>query len=157
MAQYPLLLRQKRDSSTASASTVSRTMASKPATKAKQASAPATAKKTTAAASASKQASPAVAQKKAAETVSLKAVFEELAADQDIPKKQAYLMLDGMVARLTTHLKSGVRIRMNGLGILEVKDRPAREGRNPATGEAIKIAASKKVAFRPAKELKDAV
>ena len=133
-------------------------MASKPATKAKQASAPATAaKKTTAAASASKQATPAAAQKKAAETVSLKAVFEELAADQDIPKKQAYLMLDGMVARLTTHLKSGVRIRMNGLGILEVKDRPAREGRNPATCEAIKIAASKKVAFRPAKELKDAV
>ena len=89
--------------------------------------------------------------------MSLKAVFEELAADQDIPKKQAYLMLDGMVARLTTHLKSGVRIRMNGLGILEVRDRPARQGRNPATGEAIKIAASKKVAFRPAKELKDAV
>jgi hypothetical protein len=45
----------------------------------------------------------------------------------------------------------------SGLGILEVKDRPARQGRNPATGETIRIAASKKVAFRVAKELKDAV
>jgi DNA-binding protein HU-beta len=99
----------------------------------------------------------AMPQKKAAETVSLKGVFEELAAGFDLQKKQAHLMLDGMVERLTTHLKNGVRIRMNGLGILEVKDRPARQGRNPATGETIEIAASKKVAFRPAKELKDAV
>jgi DNA-binding protein HU-beta len=46
---------------------------------------------------------------------------------------------------------------MSGLGIIEVKDRPARMGRNPATGEPIQIKASKKVAFRPAKELKEAV
>ncbi len=41
--------------------------------------------------------------------------------------------------------------------LLEVKDRPARFGRNPATGEAIQIAASRKIAFRSAKELKDAI
>jgi DNA-binding protein HU-beta len=46
---------------------------------------------------------------------------------------------------------------VSGLGIIEVKDRPARMGRNPATGEAIQIAASKKVAFRAAKELKEAL
>jgi DNA-binding protein HU-beta len=46
---------------------------------------------------------------------------------------------------------------MGGLGILEVKGRPARTGRNPATGESIEIAASKKVAFREATELKAAV
>jgi DNA-binding protein HU-beta len=45
----------------------------------------------------------------------------------------------------------------NGLGILEVKDRPARTGRNPATGASIQIAASKKIAFRPSKELKAAI
>jgi len=46
---------------------------------------------------------------------------------------------------------------VTGLGILQVRKRPARMGRNPATGEAIKIKASKKVAFRAAKELKEAI
>ena len=58
---------------------------------------------------------------------------------------------------LLEHLKQGDRIRINGLGTLEVRKREARTGRNPATGEAMQIAASKKVAFRPAKELKEAV
>jgi DNA-binding protein HU-beta len=49
------------------------------------------------------------------------------------------------------------RIRIVGLGILQVRKRAARMGRNPATGEAIKIRASKKVAFRAAKDLKMAV
>jgi len=48
-------------------------------------------------------------------------------------------------------------LRLVGLGILQVRHRAARMGRNPATGEAIKIKASKKVAFRAAKELKEAV
>ena len=46
---------------------------------------------------------------------------------------------------------------VGGLGVLEVKDRPARMGRNPATGAAVQIQASKKIAFRAAKELKDAI
>jgi DNA-binding protein HU-beta len=62
-----------------------------------------------------------------------------------------------MVGEITKHLKKGRRIRLNGLGILQVRKRPARMGRNPATGEAIKIKASRKVAFRAAKELKQAV
>ncbi len=66
-------------------------------------------------------------------------------------------MANGMVDLMTKLLKNGDRIRITGLGILEVKDRPARMGRNPATGAAIQIAASKKVAFRAAKELKEAV
>jgi hypothetical protein len=53
--------------------------------------------------------------------------------------------------------KKGDQIRLTGLGILQVRKRAARMGRNPATGEAIKIKASKKIAFRPAKELKEAV
>ena len=55
------------------------------------------------------------------------------------------------------HLKKGDRIRIAGLGILQVRKRPARMGRNPATGEQIKIKASKKVAFRAAKDLKEAI
>ena len=132
-------------------------MASKPATKAKTAAAPATAaKKSPAAGPVAKQTAPTAPQKKA-QTVTLKGVFEELAVGHDLQKKQAQLIMEGMVERLTTHLKNGVRVRMNGLGILEVKNRAARQGRNPATGATIEIAASKKVAFRPAKELKDAV
>ena len=66
-------------------------------------------------------------------------------------------MPGGLVTLTTKHLKKGDKIRLTGLGILQVRKRPARMGRNPATGEAIKIKASKKVAFRPAKDLKEAV
>ena len=66
--------------------------------------------------------------------------------------------MPGDMAPLTTrHLKKGVKIPLTGLGILQVRKRAARMGRNPATGAAIRIKASKKVAFRPAKELKEAV
>jgi DNA-binding protein HU-beta len=85
--------------------------------------------------------------------VTLKAVFEQLGEAHGLPKKQAHGMLADFVAAMTTHLKRGDRIRMSGLGILEVKSRAARTGRNPATGETIQIKASKKVGFRPAKEL----
>jgi DNA-binding protein HU-beta len=94
---------------------------------------------------------------KAAPVVTLKAVFEQLGEAHALPKKQAHGLLADFVAALTTHLKNGDRIRMSGLGTLEVKARAARMGRNPATGEAMPIKASKKVAFRPAKELKEAV
>jgi len=66
-------------------------------------------------------------------------------------------VLGDLVALTTRHLKKGDKIRLTGLGILQVRKRAARMGRNPATGEAIKIKANKKIAFRPAKELKEAV
>ena len=66
-------------------------------------------------------------------------------------------MLEELVVTVTKHLKRGARIRIGGLGVLQVRKRPARMGRNPATGEPIKIKASKKVAFRAAKDLKEAV
>ena len=134
-------------------------MAAKPATKAKTVAASKTAAKKadkppmTAAKKPAARANP----KKSAETVTLKTVFEQLAVTHDLPKKQAQSLLTGFVTSVIGILKNGDRIRMSGLGILEVKDRPARTGRNPATGEAIEIAASKKVAFRAAKELKEAV
>jgi DNA-binding protein HU-beta len=73
------------------------------------------------------------------------------------PKKQAHAIAADLVDAVTSILKNGDRVRMSGLGIIEVKDRPARMGRNPATGATVQIAASKKVAFRAAKELKAAV
>ena len=90
-------------------------------------------------------------------TITLKHLAAQLAESHDLPKKQADAMLTDMVGLVSKHLKKGDRVRIGGLGILQVKKRAARMGRNPATGEAIKIKASKKVAFRVAKELKEAV
>ena len=90
-------------------------------------------------------------------TVTLKHLAAALAEEHELSKKQTEAILGDMVARITKHLKKGDRIRIVGLGILQVRKRAARMGRNPATGEAIKIKASKKVAFRASKELKESV
>ena len=92
-----------------------------------------------------------------ATTVTLRHLGNAMAEMHSIPKKQAHELLTGFVDMITGHLKKGARIRIGGLGILQVRKRPARDGRNPATGEKIKIKASKKVAFRAAKELKESV
>jgi DNA-binding protein HU-beta len=90
-------------------------------------------------------------------TITLKHLAAAVAEDQDLSKKQAEAILTDVVSRITKHLKKGERIRIVGLGILQVRRRAARVGRNPGTGEPIQIKASKKVAFRAAKELKEAV
>jgi DNA-binding protein HU-beta len=101
--------------------------------------------------------STAAASAKKVETVTLRQLAEALSTNHELPKKQVQSMLEDMVGNITKHLKKGARIRIGGLGILQVRKRPARMGRNPATGEAIKIKASKKVAFRAAKELKESI
>jgi DNA-binding protein HU-beta len=93
----------------------------------------------------------------AQQTVTIKHLAERFGESHTMPKKQAEGILNDIIEMLVTHLKSGDRLRINGLGILEVKNRPARMGRNPATGASIQIAASKKIAFRPSKELKGAI
>ena len=89
--------------------------------------------------------------------VTLKQLAAQFGESHELSTKQAQAMLDDVVGLLVTHLKAGDKLRLSGLGILEVKDRPARTGRNPATGEAVQIAASKKIAFRAAKELKESI
>ena len=91
------------------------------------------------------------------DTITLRQLATALAESHELPKKTANAILDDLVVLVTKHLKKGARVRFSGLGILQVRKRAARMGRNPATGEAIKIKASKKVAFRAAKELKEAV
>jgi DNA-binding protein HU-beta len=112
-----------------------------------------------AAAPVKKAAAPAKKAAKAAPpvTVTLKQIAAELAVGHDLPKKHAESLLSELVAVTTRHLKKGDKVRLAGLGILQVKSRAARMGRNPATGESIQIKASKKIAFRPAKELKESV
>ena len=89
--------------------------------------------------------------------VTLKHLAAALAEIHEVPKKKSVEVLTDLVGLLTKHLKKGDKIRIGGLGILQVRKRAARMGRNPATGEAIKIKASKKVAFRATKELKLAI
>ncbi len=90
-------------------------------------------------------------------TITLRHLGTELAEAHEISKKDMNVILDDMVANITKHLKKGNRVRLSGLGIMQVRKRPARMGRNPATGETIRIKASKKVAFRVAKDLKETI
>ncbi len=101
----------------------------------------------------------AVRQRKVASptTVTLKHLAAALAEEHELSKKSAEMILGDLVSKITKHLKKGERIRIVGLGVLQVRKRAARMGRNPSTREEIKIKAGKKVAFSPAKELKDAI
>jgi DNA-binding protein HU-beta len=90
-------------------------------------------------------------------TVTTKHLAYALAEQHHFTKKQGLEMMAALVGMITKHLKKGQRVKIAGLGILQVRNRAARMGRNPATGEAIQIKASKKVAFRATKELKEAV
>lgn len=91
------------------------------------------------------------------DVMTIKHLAAELSEAHQMPKKQAESVVSDFIDRMGGYLKKGKKLRISGLGILQVRARPARKGRNPATGEAIKIKASKKVAFRPSKDLKDRV
>ena len=99
----------------------------------------------------------ASAKPKASKPVTTRVLAAALAEQHELSKKQGLEMLEDLIAMITKHLKKGERVKIAGLGILQVRKRAARMGRNPATGEAIKIKASKKVAFRASKDLKEAV
>jgi DNA-binding protein HU-beta len=90
-------------------------------------------------------------------TVTLKHLAAALAVDHEMTKKASEAILQDLIHMMVKHLKKGERVRISGFGILQARKRAARMGRNPATGEAIKIKASKRVAFRASKDLKEAV
>src|SRR5262252_4321104 len=98
-----------------------------------------------------------MASKATATTVTLKHLAASLAEDNEISKRQAEAILGGLVGNIVKHLKKGQRIRIGGLGILQVRKRAARMGRNPSTGERLQIKPSKKVDFRASKDLKEAI
>ena len=90
-------------------------------------------------------------------TVALSKIAAELAEKHEMSKKGMNELLANFVELTVKNLKKGNKVRITGLGIFQVKKRPARLGRNPLTGEQIKIKASKKLAFRAAKEVKEAI
>ena len=93
----------------------------------------------------------------AASTVTTKQLAYALAKQHHLTKKQGREMLEDLTGMIRKHLKKGEQVKIAGLGILRVRDRAARVGRNPATGEASQIKASKKVAFRASLALKMAI
>lgn len=80
---------------------------------------------------------------------------EKLATDHGVSKTDAKKLIDGVFAAIGDAAARGEEIAINGFGKFKVKDSPERDGRNPATGEAITIKASRKLTFQPAKAVKD--
>ena len=78
-------------------------------------------------------------------------------AESGLKKKDAEAAVSAVFDAITNALKGGDKVQLIGFGTFEVKNVAAREGRNPQTGEAIKIAASKKPSFSASKALKDSV
>jgi len=128
-----------------------------PKTAAAKATSKATASKMAVKATQKATKAPAKAATGKATILTLRHLAERLSEAHELPKRQANEMLVQVIEMITRSLKKGEKIRLTGLGILQVRKRAARTGRNPQTGEPIKIKASKKIAFRPAKELKEAV
>jgi len=84
-------------------------------------------------------------------------LIEAIAASADIPKAAATRALDAMVESATDSLKKGESVSLVGFGTFAIKERAARTGRNPQTGQPIEISAAKVPSFKAGKALKDAV
>jgi DNA-binding protein HU-beta len=84
-------------------------------------------------------------------------LIEAVAQSADISKAAAARAVDGMVQAITNALKEGDQVTLVGFGTFGVRERAARSGRNPRTGQTINIEASKVPGFKPGKALKDAV
>ncbi|HEX4198405.1 MAG TPA: HU family DNA-binding protein [Caulobacteraceae bacterium] len=85
-------------------------------------------------------------------------LIDQIAAqDEKITKSQAKALIEGFLNAIRDSAARGEETSLPGFGKFKVQSKPARTGRNPSTGAAIEIAASRKIVFQPAKVLKDAV
>lgn len=84
-------------------------------------------------------------------------LINAVAEQADLSKKDATKAVDAVLDSITAALNSGDKVNLIGFGAFEVRERAARKGRNPQTGDEIEIAATKVPAFKPGKQLKDAV
>ncbi|MBZ5762269.1 HU family DNA-binding protein [Rhizobium sp. VS19-DR104.2] len=84
-------------------------------------------------------------------------IADKIASEHGLTKAQGKAVVEAVIAAITEAALAGNETSLPGLGKFKVKDTPEREGRNPSTGATIKIAASKKLAFTPAKPLKEAL
>lgn len=93
----------------------------------------------------------------AEESVSKKDLTSAVAKSVALSQVETGKVIDALLAEITSALKSGKRVRLIGFGTFEVRHRAARKGVNPQTNKPMNIPASKSPAFKPGKELKDAV
>ncbi|MFC7391560.1 HU family DNA-binding protein [Scopulibacillus cellulosilyticus] len=84
-------------------------------------------------------------------------LINAVAESAQLSKKDATAAVDSVFQNIADALKEGSKVQLIGFGNFEVRERSARKGRNPQTGEEIDIPASKVPAFKPGKALKDAV
>ena len=84
-------------------------------------------------------------------------LVDAVAQDAGISKGQAQAAVDSVVDKVTAALREGDKVTLVGFGTFSTSERSAREGRNPQTGEPIKISAKKVAKFTPGKALKDAI
>jgi DNA-binding protein HU-beta len=84
-------------------------------------------------------------------------LIDHVSREAGMEKGAAKKAIEAVLAGIVEAVKKGEEVNLPGFGRFKVKDSPARQGRNPATGETIEIAASKKLGFSPAKQVKDAL
>jgi DNA-binding protein HU-beta len=84
-------------------------------------------------------------------------LINKVAEATEMKKKDASLAVEAVLNAITEALKAGEKVQLIGFGNFEVKDRQARKGRNPRTGEEIEIPATKVPSFKPGKQLKEDV
>jgi len=84
-------------------------------------------------------------------------IIDAVAKNADLTKKASEAAVNAAIDAIVEALKEGEKVQVFGLGTFAVKEREARSGRNPRTGETIEIAASKNVSFSAAKAVKDAL
>jgi DNA-binding protein HU-beta len=89
------------------------------------------------------------------EQVTKQQLIEAVASNSDRPKQEVEAVVESLLGEIGKALQSGDRIDLRGFGSFIVKDKAARQGRNPKTGETIQIAARKAATFKPSKELSD--
>jgi DNA-binding protein HU-beta len=86
-----------------------------------------------------------------------KELIERIAEKSDMPKSEARRLFEAFEQVVTEALKAGEEVQITGFGKFSVKERKAREGRNPQTGQKMKIAAQKVPSFSAGNSLKEAV
>ena len=84
-------------------------------------------------------------------------LIAKVAETTELTKKDATKAVDAVLDAIAEALKAGEKVQLIGFGNFEVRERAARKGRNPQTGEEIEIASSKIPAFKPGKQLKDLI
>ena len=92
-----------------------------------------------------------------ADTVNKGHLVDKMVETTGLNKKDVKAVVDGVFDHITEHLQRGDKVQITGFGSFEVRERAARQGVNPSTGEKLDIAASKAPAFKAGKSLRDSV